>query len=196
MCYQTSFYTIIPLWISVALLSISRPCISYIYYNASSTARKKMNVNHTFRKMSLGHEKHITLSTYLEHTPLDHQLISLLNACALACADISLMLSRLPIERLNDSGFGGMNVQGEEQKAMDVISNEVFKDHVKNFVAALASEEEERIVIGNSHKYEIAFDPLDGSSNLDVSIATGSIFVSALNDLLPPSQDRPRSNFP
>merc|ERR1712224_823574 len=80
-----------------------------------------------------------------------------------------------------------MNVQGEIQKDMDRIANDVFVRNLIPVVAVMASEEEENVLHGdhyyidnndtnNSSYYEIAFDPLDGSSNLDVNLPTGSIF--------------------
>lgn len=124
--------------------------------------------------------QHVTLSAYLNEKALDPNLIDLITACSSACATISGRLSTLPIQ--SGTEYVGIdrdiNVQGEEQKAMDVISNNIFKNCVQEYAAALASEEEAEIIPGNGTKYEIAFDPLDGSSNLDVNAATGSIFVS------------------
>lgn len=124
--------------------------------------------------------QYITLSAYLNEKSLDPNLIELIKACSCACAEISIRLSTLPIRSCTEyADVGrGMNIQGEEQKAMDVISNDIFKKCVQDHVGSLASEEEDEIIQGNGNKYEIAFDPLDGSSNLDVNAATGSIFVS------------------
>lgn len=73
------------------------------------------------------------------------------------------------------AAVGNVNVQGELQKPMDVLFNEIMINRLQPIVAAMASEEEEEILLGaveGSH-YEVAFDPLDGSSNLDVNIPTG-----------------------
>lgn len=122
--------------------------------------------------------QHVTLSAYLNEKALDSNLIDLITACSSACATISERLSTLPIQSCTEyvDIDRGINVQGEEQKAMDVISNNIFKNCVQEYAAALASEEEDDIIPGNGTKYEIAFDPLDGSSNVDVNAATGSIF--------------------
>lgn len=72
------------------------------------------------------------------------------------------------------------NVQGETQKKLDVISNQILKDALLNNqqVAALASEEEDNAVAGNpSGNYVVAFDPLDGSSNIDINGQIGTIFT-------------------
>ncbi|GAA0837310.1 MULTISPECIES: class 1 fructose-bisphosphatase [Marinomonas] len=74
---------------------------------------------------------------------------------------------------------GNENVQGEEQKKLDVISNDMLKDALLACpaVRAIASEEEEDIVPANTNgEYLIAFDPLDGSSNIDINAMVGTIF--------------------
>ncbi|MBL8335692.1 MAG: class 1 fructose-bisphosphatase [Rhodoferax sp.] len=77
---------------------------------------------------------------------------------------------------------GGINVQGEEQKHLDVISNEIFlrMNGWNGHLAGLASEEMElpRQIEGAypRGKYLLVFDPLDGSSNIDVNVSVGSIF--------------------
>jgi fructose-1,6-bisphosphatase I len=74
------------------------------------------------------------------------------------------------------------NVQGETQKKMDIISNEVVikTNEYAGHLAAMASEEEDDIYpIPDRYpkgKYLLLFDPLDGSSNIDVNISVGTIF--------------------
>ncbi|WP_062062906.1 class 1 fructose-bisphosphatase [Cellvibrio sp. OA-2007] len=71
------------------------------------------------------------------------------------------------------------NVQGETQKYLDIISNQLMKDLLLACepVAALASEEEDTVVAANATgKYLVAFDPLDGSSNIDINGQIGTIF--------------------
>ena len=76
---------------------------------------------------------------------------------------------------------GEENVQGEEQQKLDVFAdNELLKYFKKcGIVGAAASEENEEIVVLNDSeigKYIVAFDPLDGSSNIDVNVSIGTIF--------------------
>lgn len=71
------------------------------------------------------------------------------------------------------------NVQGETQKKLDVISNQLLKDALlaSPHVRAIASEEEDTLVAGNNDgEFIIAFDPLDGSSNIDINGQIGTIF--------------------
>jgi fructose-1,6-bisphosphatase I len=79
------------------------------------------------------------------------------------------------------------NIQGETQKHLDIIANQLLKDllFACPLVAALASEEEDTVVAANSDgKYLVAFDPLDGSSNIDINGQIGTIFsiYRKLND--------------
>jgi fructose-1,6-bisphosphatase I len=79
------------------------------------------------------------------------------------------------------------NIQGETQKHLDIIANQLLKDllFACPLVAALASEEEDTVVAANSNgKYLVAFDPLDGSSNIDINGQIGTIFsiYRKLND--------------
>lgn len=72
------------------------------------------------------------------------------------------------------------NVQGETQKKLDVIANDLLKAALKKniHVRALASEEDEHVIaLHNSGRYVVAFDPLDGSSNIDVNGQVGTIFT-------------------
>ncbi|MDQ9090320.1 class 1 fructose-bisphosphatase [Pseudoalteromonas haloplanktis] len=72
------------------------------------------------------------------------------------------------------------NIQGEVQKKLDVIANQLLKDMllVEDCVAAVASEEEDHAVPGNpAGRYIVAFDPLDGSSNIDINGQIGTIFT-------------------
>ena len=77
--------------------------------------------------------------------------------------------------------YGTENVQGEEQQNLDVAANIRFTRALKKGgeVAAIISEEDEDIIDLNNprSKYIIAIDPLDGSSNIDSNVSTGTIFA-------------------
>ncbi|MGN6965781.1 class 1 fructose-bisphosphatase, partial [Neisseria sp. P0016.S002] len=71
------------------------------------------------------------------------------------------------------------NIQGEDQKKLDVIANNIMIDVLKANanIAGLASEEEDTYVATHENgDYLVLFDPLDGSSNIDVNISVGTIF--------------------
>ena len=77
---------------------------------------------------------------------------------------------------------GKVNVQGEVQKPLDVMSNDIFirMNEWNGHLAGMASEEmDQPRQIPTSYsrgKYLLVFDPLDGSSNIDVNVSVGSIF--------------------
>merc|ERR1711890_106650 len=77
--------------------------------------------------------------------------------------------------------MGDVNVQGEEVKKLDVLSNDLFINMLRSSFATclLVSEEnEDEITVEDDHqgKYIVTFDPLDGSSNIDCLVSIGSIF--------------------
>ena len=78
---------------------------------------------------------------------------------------------------------GNTNVQGEEQQKLDVVADEQFIKAFENGgeVCGIASEENDDYVAFTSEaakkgKYVVLFDPLDGSSNIDVNVSIGTIF--------------------
>ena len=89
---------------------------------------------------------------------------------------------------------GSENVQGEVQKKLDIIANDVLIEANEwgGHLAAMASEEMEGIyLVPNRYpqgEYLLLFDPLDGSSNIDVNVSIGTIF-----SVLKKPEGRPRS---
>lgn len=76
---------------------------------------------------------------------------------------------------------GDTNVQGEEQKKLDVLSNDIMVNSLRasRKTAVLISEELDAAVIIEKEykgKYCVVFDPLDGSSNIDAGVNVGTIF--------------------
>jgi fructose-1,6-bisphosphatase I len=128
----------------------------------------------------------ISLTRYLieqerEHGTISPQLRLLLEVVARACKSIALAV--------NKGALGGVlgaatseNVQGEIQKKLDIIANEVLIEANEwgGHLAAMASEEMESIhIVPNRYpqgEYLLMFDPLDGSSNIDVNVSIGTIF--------------------
>merc|ERR1719389_531114 len=111
------------------------------------------------------------------------ELVSVMTAVERACKTISNLVRRAPMSGLTglESGGGSINVQGEEQKKLDVITNTVLKNALRysGKVGVVGSEEEDDPVLVEEAfggRYAAVFDPLDGSSNVDAAIATGTIF--------------------
>lgn len=120
------------------------------------------------------------LQDYRSHG-LEKDLIFLLEDVATACRIISNHVRSGAFS--NSLGAtSSTNIQGETQKQLDVIANEEFVRHCSNCsrIAALVSEEVDEVYWLKSNPqpgdYLVYFDPLDGSSNLDVNLSVGSIF--------------------
>ena len=130
--------------------------------------------------------KNISLTRYLVEQQrgdglIPSQLRLLLEVVARACKSIS--------HAVNKGALGGVlgtanseNVQGEIQKKLDIIANEVLIEANEwgGHLAAMASEEMDGIyLVPNRYpqgEYLLLFDPLDGSSNIDVNVSIGTIF--------------------
>ncbi|MEJ5269823.1 MAG: class 1 fructose-bisphosphatase [Hydrogenophilus sp.] len=101
---------------------------------------------------------------------------------ARACKAIARQVAYGALGKSNHAVTTTINVQGEEQKPLDVISNECFMRLTEwgGYLAAMASEEmDEPYLIPEQYprgRYLLLFDPLDGSSNIDVNVSVGSIF--------------------
>lgn len=115
------------------------------------------------------------------------ELTWILSAISLAAKTIANKVRRARIEDVLGD-YGDENVHGESQQKLDVIANEILLRCLGNrpSIAVVASEEdEEPMIIRRGHeggKYCVVFDPLDGSSNLDVSVSVGTIFSILRND--------------
>ena len=112
------------------------------------------------------------------------QLRLLLEVVARACKSISQAVNKGALGGENSilGTAGSENVQGEVQKKLDIIANEVLIEANEwgGHLAAMASEEMDGIyVVPNRYpqgEYLLLFDPLDGSSNIDVNVSIGTIF--------------------
>ena len=111
------------------------------------------------------------------------ELTSLLNDIALASKIISRDVRKAGLVDHILGAQGNVNVQGEVQQKLDVVADNTF---IKAFEASgvicgIASEENDDFVAFNSEasmrgNYVVLFDPLDGSSNIDVNVSVGTIF--------------------
>lgn len=111
---------------------------------------------------------------------------SIMTSLQVACKTLSSLVRTSSLNGLTglEAGGGSINVQGEEQKKLDVIANDVLKNALKwtGKLGTLASEEEDSpvpvdirgnkvyssdVIVDNEGRYIAVFDPLDGSSNID-----------------------------
>jgi fructose-1,6-bisphosphatase I len=130
--------------------------------------------------------KRVSLTQYLveqqrENENIPGQLRLLIEVVARACKRIAISVNKGALGEVLGSA-GSENVQGEVQKKLDIISNEVLIEANEwgGHLAAMASEEMDSIhVVPNRYpqgEYLLLFDPLDGSSNIDVNVSIGTIF--------------------
>lgn len=111
---------------------------------------------------------------------IDAELTIVMSSISMACKQIASLVQRASISNLTGVQ-GAVNIQGEDQKKLDVVSNEVFSNCLRSSgrTGIIASEEEDvPVAVEESYSgnYIVVFDPLDGSSNIDAAVSTGSIF--------------------
>ena len=130
--------------------------------------------------------KRISLTQHLveqqrEHNSIPAELRLLIEVVARACKTISHAVGKGALGDVLGTAHSE-NIQGEIQKKLDIISNEILLEANEwgGHLAAMASEEMETIhPIPNRYpmgEYMLLFDPLDGSSNIDVNVSIGTIF--------------------
>lgn len=115
----------------------------------------------------------------LKQDGVDVELIMLIRTILAASKEIAFRVSQGDLAGILGSTLDE-NIQGEVQKKLDVLSNQLLKDMLldDDSVRAVASEEEEFVVAGHAGApYIVAFDPLDGSSNIDINGQIGTIFT-------------------
>ncbi len=130
--------------------------------------------------------RRVTLTQYLVEQQRQQGMVSaelrlLIEVVARACKSISNAISKGALAGVL-GGAGSDNVQGEAQKKLDVIANDVLVEANEwgGHLAAMASEEMDLpLSIPNRYpkgEYLLVYDPLDGSSNIDVNVSVGTIF--------------------
>ncbi len=129
-------------------------------------------------------DKIITIERFLLETQPDYargDLTALLYDLALAAKIISAQTRRAGL--LDILGFAdNVNVQGEEQRKLDVFADDVIvrlTDHTRRLCALVSEERQDWIPIPAKYEkgsYVLVYDPLDGSSNIDTNISIGTIF--------------------
>lgn len=122
------------------------------------------------------------LDTFLNQQCVDQELAACIQAITSSTVRIADLIARAPIDGL----LGGAvvskeNSSGDKVKQLDVLSNDILKASLLGIdgISLIVSEEEEDPIITShatlSGKLIVAFDPLDGSSNIDCAVATGTI---------------------
>ncbi|MBI0129281.1 class 1 fructose-bisphosphatase [Snodgrassella sp. W8124] len=124
----------------------------------------------------------VLLSDYLQQQQQKYavtpHLPDVITSISQACLHINREIRLGALDNILGSAHTG-NIQGEEQKKLDVLSNQIMIDTLSAnpAIAGLASEEEDSFVTASQNgQFLVLFDPLDGSSNIDVNISIGTIF--------------------
>ena len=115
----------------------------------------------------------------LKQDGVNTDLIMLIRTILAASKEIAFRVSQGELAGVLGSTLDE-NIQGEVQKKLDVLANQLLKDILMDddSVRAIASEEEDFVVGANPKgDYVVAFDPLDGSSNIDINGQIGTIFT-------------------
>lgn len=160
--------------------------------------------------------KLITIDRYIQEREKQHpqatgELSSILTNLALAAKVVSLEINKAGL--VDILGFtGDNNVHGETVRKLDLYAHEILLRSLDYFglIAALGSEEEEDLIrlpqgekVG---KYIVLFDPLDGSTNIDVNVSIGTIFsiyrrkettskIAQLADCLQPGSEQVAAGY-
>ncbi len=136
------------------------------------------------------------LSPMYDLTTLDEFIFDRQADFPFASGDLSRLLTDIGIaskivnQKVQRAGLGDIlgaqgvtNIQGEEQQKLDLVADQVFMSSFRNggMVCGLASEEQDDFVAFDNErsmngKYVVLYDPLDGSSNIDVNVSIGTIF--------------------
>merc|ERR1719440_1154467 len=112
-----------------------------------------------------------SLTQWLMTNTKDKELTVLMAQLSLACKATSRACAKAGIANLFGMA-GDQNSSGDDQKKLDVLSNDIFINALvkSGSCAVLVSEE-------HAGRFCVAFDPLDGSSNIDCNVSTGTIFA-------------------
>jgi fructose-1,6-bisphosphatase I/sedoheptulose-1,7-bisphosphatase len=150
-----------------------------------------------------------TLTRYLieerrRYPDASGELNALILDVSLACKAITRIVAMGQLGAgANGAAGGAVNVQGEVQKPLDVLSNDIFlrMNEWSGHLAGMASEEmDDPRQIPEAYargKYLLVFDPLDGSANIDVNVSVGSIFsvLRAPADVIASGRDVVEADF-
>ncbi len=159
--------------------------------------------------MSLAADFGVTLTQHVLLHQTDHpdargQFSALLTQIGVAGKLISAQVRRAGLIEIWGA-TGTTNVQGEQVQKLDRIANDTFIEVLirSGCVSALASEEEDELIVVPEEQagdYVVAFDPLDGSSNIEASVSIGTIFAiyprrsprgqATLDDILRPGREQ------
>jgi len=138
----------------------------------------------------------VSFTAYLFQQKIDDELILLLNEIATAAKEIAGRVRKAGLLGVLGSA-GKVNVQGEEVQKLDELANEIILETLKTCGKAcqLTSEEVEDCLVVSESGYAVAFDPLDGSSNIDVNVSIGTIFSVHRESVMKPGKEQVAAGY-
>ena len=127
------------------------------------------------------------LDNYLLKNSKENEISSIIKSLANAAIKISTSIRNIKAEKIDANNDKKINSDGDIQKPLDIISDEILISFLKKSPAAgYASEEQEgHIDFKNDNNFIVLADPLDGSSNIDVNVSIGTIFSIMSKNNLP-----------
>jgi len=127
------------------------------------------------------------LDNYLLKNSKKNEISSIIKSLANAAIKISTSIRNIKAEKIDSNNDKKINSDGDIQKPLDIISDEILISFLKKSPAAgYASEEQEgHIDFKNNNNFIVLADPLDGSSNIDVNVSIGTIFSIMSKNNLP-----------
>ena len=127
------------------------------------------------------------LDNYLLKNSKENEISSIIKSLANAAIKISTSIRNIKAEKIDSNNDKKINSDGDIQKPLDIISDEILISFLKKSPAAgYASEEQEgHIDFKNNNNFIVFADPLDGSSNIDVNVSIGTIFSIMSKNNLP-----------
>ena len=186
---SSTFFALIALW-AVAYVSVS----GFLQVNDISRSRMRFcAVGRRCRRSSALDMKTMEPKSFKRYMqvvtwrdPELENLYPILCSIENSCRDINRLMRRISTDDIGGLAGGKINIQGEEQKQLDVIANRIMKTSLcgSGKMSIIASEEEDEACLCSdvmssntfSGEYAAVFDPLDGSSNVDSGLPTGTIF--------------------
>ena len=127
------------------------------------------------------------LDNYLLKSSKENEISSIIKSLANAAIKISTSIRNIKAEKIDSNNDKKINSDGDIQKPLDIISDEILISFLKKSPAAgYASEEQEgHVDFKNNNNFIVLADPLDGSSNIDVNVSIGTIFSIMSKNNLP-----------
>ena len=127
--------------------------------------------------MTTGPTLEDSLELWSKQGSAEAEMATIIRAIAAAGIELAQLLAVYELDDRGPGG-GGENADGDIQKPLDVLSNQIFERELEGLpLSFLASEEREDLVrVDPGARYGVAIDPLDGSSNIETNMSIGSIF--------------------